>query len=544
MLLTVKNNSLIEKGEQMEELIVSVISLIVLVPIIYFLPLGLTNKGKGLITLVAFLMANLGILAQNTFTLWQTGLILLLLIILTVYIFDKRLNSFIFSKAVEKEPIADLLSESNEEFDDKIINVDNMNLEENNRLIKETPLLQAEEIIEVKSSLLKFEDDEAIEEPPSDGKREELVSIEKSIDEKLFTDIPVNVDEDEVKMDEETAFLLDRDVLQDEVTTEDEIHVKGYMSEIEQLLESDVLVEDIKEEQFLPKTDDATEFRDFELIDFETLFEEHALESDEGESMNLHKVDMLEEQISSDKNTLLEDDVIEVLHFDDDIMLTRETEDDSQKEMIPPLSFEDGAIIEDSLLDEDIELEVTKFEEPNDNTEDLQADVEDAQTGMLIDDLDLEFEDSLIEDEEDYLFEPAINEVAASIAAEDEYVWETDTDPAQKNEVLEEADEAKQQQKTSLQQQILRTIVSQLHLARNQMHPAEYEELIKEQLSRDLPAKDYYTFASLLIEHYISHKEIGKLQELLTNLEGKFENYPILDMEIHYLYEQYCENTR
>jgi hypothetical protein len=84
-------------------------------------------------------------------------------------------------------------------------------------------------------------------------------------------------------------------------------------------------------------------------------------------------------------------------------------------------------------------------------------------------------------------------------------------------------------------------MVSQIDHARKQMTPHEFEKYVKEYLHPEISAQDYYTFASILIEHYIRQKELNKLQGLLADLREKFTDYPVLQMEIQYLFKQYCE---
>ncbi|USK53925.1 hypothetical protein LIS82_20300 [Cytobacillus solani] len=86
----------------MENLLLAVISLVILVPIIYFLPLGLSSKGKILVIIISFFLANLGLLAQLSFPLWQTSLILLLLVFLSSIVIDSRLRKIIYPLSMKK----------------------------------------------------------------------------------------------------------------------------------------------------------------------------------------------------------------------------------------------------------------------------------------------------------------------------------------------------------------------------------------------------------------------------------------------------------
>lgn len=74
----------------MESLLFAVIALVIVFPILYFVPMGFTTKGKISIVLSAFLVGVLGLLAPTVFEVWQTGLILLLVVSALVYLFDKK----------------------------------------------------------------------------------------------------------------------------------------------------------------------------------------------------------------------------------------------------------------------------------------------------------------------------------------------------------------------------------------------------------------------------------------------------------------------
>lgn len=660
----------------MEELIVSVVSLIVLVPIIYFLPLGLTNKGKGLIILVAFLFANLGILAQNTFHLWQTGLILLLLTILTVYIMDKRMSKIIFSNVTEeKESIefspADIEAKvvtteiiDNSVTDEKTVASKEIDFEEEVTILEDvsTPLIEEEpfEIEELSFAPTKHELEEVNEEE----------SIVNALQEEPIVDNEV---------DDETAFLLDREHVLEEVAVtklDDEDYSEGYMSEIERLLESDE--EDFKIEDILDnepiQTDiledveisENTNYTDTLLNDLVDVEADKELELDVlqfvDEEDNPHEK-LAEISLPTDTEKMLENDLeledtateeveIEELHFEEveevlnqevidakeevdlESITTEEVEleelyfgeieeilneeevndvkvDMEMEEIIHPAEFE--SMLEDDLdledaIDEEVEIEVLNFGNNEESVIDFEKVTDTGTLSVeekedLLPEDDFILGDSLVND--DSFYEHLNSEVAASLIDEEEPIIQEDVQeqineievaddlleesadnkleeavPVVEDELQEEEEvldsfeaeviennveepheseseemeepqapieteaKAKQEQKSALQQQLFHTMVSQLHLARKQMSSEEYEELIKEHLHPELPTQDYYTFASLLIEHYISHKEVDKLKVLLTSLDGKFEKYPILDMEIHYLYKQYCENTR
>ncbi|MFB9989153.1 hypothetical protein ACFFLP_17290 [Bacillus benzoevorans] len=82
-----------------ELLIFSLISLIILIPIIYFLPLNLTKKGKITVIAVSFLIAIAGLLTKVFMQLWQSILLLIGLILLLSMILTKKFSPVLFSAA-------------------------------------------------------------------------------------------------------------------------------------------------------------------------------------------------------------------------------------------------------------------------------------------------------------------------------------------------------------------------------------------------------------------------------------------------------------
>jgi DNA-directed RNA polymerase beta' subunit len=73
-------------------------SILVLMLIIAFLPLGFTVKGKSLIVLASFVLALGGQVAVLFVPLWETSLMLAALIFFTTYFMDKRIGTLMFKE--------------------------------------------------------------------------------------------------------------------------------------------------------------------------------------------------------------------------------------------------------------------------------------------------------------------------------------------------------------------------------------------------------------------------------------------------------------
>ena len=93
--------------------ILAVIGMIILLPILYFVPLGLASREKYIIAAAALIFTFVGNAAGVIFPIWQTGLILLLLIILFSYLFEKRTVHFRAKAELAAAEAADFETASN-----------------------------------------------------------------------------------------------------------------------------------------------------------------------------------------------------------------------------------------------------------------------------------------------------------------------------------------------------------------------------------------------------------------------------------------------
>ncbi|PLR75498.1 hypothetical protein CU633_20805 [Bacillus sp. V3-13] len=97
----------------MTHFLLATVSLVILIPVIYFLPFGLTNKGKMTMILSAYLLALFGKSLNRVFELWQTALVLVLMIAIFAYIGAGRWQLSIFTvsaaRAKSEQPFTERL---------------------------------------------------------------------------------------------------------------------------------------------------------------------------------------------------------------------------------------------------------------------------------------------------------------------------------------------------------------------------------------------------------------------------------------------------
>lgn len=98
----------LDRGVEMESFIIAFISLLILLPVLYFLPLGFSVKGKVFIVVGSFFTGLFGLVASLFFPLWQTGLILLLFVISIAYLLNKRGGNWLYLEKVDEDLFSDI----------------------------------------------------------------------------------------------------------------------------------------------------------------------------------------------------------------------------------------------------------------------------------------------------------------------------------------------------------------------------------------------------------------------------------------------------
>ncbi|WP_147532514.1 hypothetical protein [Bacillus marasmi] len=90
----------------MESYVFAGIALLILIPILYFLPMGFTFKGKVFVVLASLLIGVFGLISVAIFPVWQTALILLLFVSSLAYLMSKRNQEWMYVPEVDVDPFA------------------------------------------------------------------------------------------------------------------------------------------------------------------------------------------------------------------------------------------------------------------------------------------------------------------------------------------------------------------------------------------------------------------------------------------------------
>ncbi|WP_318508184.1 hypothetical protein [Bacillus sp. T3] len=88
----------------MQSLLFAAVSLLILLPILYFLPLGFTLKGKIFIVMASLLIGIFGLVSVAVMPVWQTGLILLVFISAIVYLSSKHNLDWLYVSEDDVDP--------------------------------------------------------------------------------------------------------------------------------------------------------------------------------------------------------------------------------------------------------------------------------------------------------------------------------------------------------------------------------------------------------------------------------------------------------
>lgn len=216
-------------------------SMLVLMLIISFLPLGFTIKGKFFVILTSFMLALGGIAAIASFPLWETAIMLVLLIFFAAYFMYKRIGAQLYKV--------------NSTFEEK--------------------LLVELDTHETNSNIDKTEDNYSIE-------LTELKTVEAPITDSIQPYVKQAI-EQLIDNNDDIYFLLERNS-ENEVTEQKGLESDqeiGYLSDIESLLDEEVTkMDDQKKSNWLEEIDGFPSLNDLEKLHVETVPDEIELLED------------------------------------------------------------------------------------------------------------------------------------------------------------------------------------------------------------------------------------------------------------------------
>ncbi|MEH7384761.1 hypothetical protein V7147_04990 [Bacillus sp. JJ1521] len=446
----------------MESLVIAIISLLLVLPVIYFLPLGFTRKGKLLILICAFIVFIIGIAGRTVMSVWQVGLVLILLAIWFSYFIGKKFGTQLF-----------LHVENNPGVEDKVI---------------------------------KFEIEDEVEE-------EILSQIKPKKDnpqaaEKVLASSPTQEVDEEIVEGMETT----------EIQSEDEFVLENVYVENEE--PENTYEIHINDETPVTDFDDLLKEIEMELNDNNNeiqVNDEVAEVPEETAEIQPIELDEIEDEVLNIAQPALEE-----VQFDSlQVISDEQPNEDSGLEEIPIIETVDHELEEIMVVstDED-DIILNPFENEQQIEEELPDSLEGINELEEIESIEVEIPENEVENETE----------SDDLSSEelDAIDGETDIQDVQDNHNL-------------LSQQLFATMISQIRLSRNKLSNAQYEKMIVDHLHPGISDHDYYTFVSLLIDHYIETKQYSELTSLISQNKTRFEKYPVILQEINFLLEEYCK---
>ncbi|MCG3086004.1 MULTISPECIES: hypothetical protein [unclassified Anoxybacillus] len=222
------------------------------------------------------------------------------------------------------------------------------------------------------------------------------------------------------------------------------------------------------------------------------------------------------------------DDVIEPLHMvdSDDTSVNETTEDVAEQQWLDLLSEENMEIIHDQneMKEEkdsqllDIET-IAVVEETSEHVSDEWYNIEPIVEN---DDIHTEASADMVEEQESIQsVEEAVEQVSEEEqgTADDEFV------------TVEENNE----EVHMLPRPFMKNLLASLYAMRPLLSDEQYEQLIHKHLHPRLHEQDYYTFANILMEHYIASKQHEKLYHVAKQLYEQYDGYPIIQQQLAHM---------
>ncbi|MGF3103899.1 hypothetical protein [Rossellomorea sp. DUT-2] len=384
----------------------SLLALILLLPILYFIPIGISVKGKLLIAGVAFGLTLLGLVASTQYPIWMIGIMLMVLLGLSSYVIEQRFSGL-------------LVLATGTEMD-----------------LEEEPMQIVHKHKGLKDNVHNKKDETEAEE-------EKMDLIEDTVN-------SVPVEEEIAPIESEDLYEIEVDVAQGDLETD------GSLKQDEPLQAVDIIEGYPAAETESKNVDD----------DESEWFIENTGEYEENEA----KKEIEEGNESSD---IVLSEIERLINEPDENI---ENENEEMKD-----------VVDDQL-------------EPVEDLEDLPGSED-------------EMEDILVEGEDPKIFEDTEDSIAEEISEEDLHVHALP-------------------KRSRIMREVMKTMIEQITLSKSILSSYQMENMIKHYLHPSLHDQDYYTFARILMDHYISTEQYDDLQMFTDGISKRFNEYPYIKMDI------------
>lgn len=591
----------------MEVYVFGVIFILILLPILYFIPIGISLKEKILIAIVSFILAEIGLFLNKFLGIWKTLLILVLLAVVITYIVETRIRPRLDNdkggrKALPMENGDNqnaFITKDEPSFVENDLDTENdgdydLGQEAIDRLLSEMKKSKDKKIDEpnailenIHNSDLNIQNEDYIEPVEDIQNNKEITDNELEVIQpvnSLFeTETDINVNEIEAKLIEE-GFIQDQELETDILPEKD-------LSQLAKSIDADFEIDFEKQLENQGSEDDSFEenkpYEDELLLERAQLFEQlDEIEgtvdredlddknpfNEEGEIKTTESIEGIEDHIEEIVPIEQPDAEEPVETFETELDELDEVGSIEQLDAVQPAESFEYVLDELEVIESDTQEAVGEIE-IKDSIESLLEELEEIEPFASIEQTNEEeqvqsIESVLEELEEITPFEPEklvhSNQLVEEILTEEINQQEieenhkimddiediTTGEEMQKGDTIveeyvqEEKDddnliEEISSTRSEIQRQMLQTMVEQINFSKSRLPDDKYEDLVRAYMQPALPAHEYYTFAYMLIEHYINKGQFDKLTILINALYNKFEKYPVIKLQLDYLIEKY-----
>ncbi|WP_066365605.1 hypothetical protein [Neobacillus fumarioli] len=482
----------------MEHFLWAIGSLVILVPVIYFLPIGISKIGKWMIISLSFLFGVIGLFAQTVLPLWEFVILLFVLIGLIAYILDRKVGKVLYVpiQSIEEEPL--FFDQMNDDVPGRIDSEErtmtDIEMHSRDHHLKEIPIIE----------------NTTVQAQTSDAN--DIISKEKSLEMKtMLEDWEIHKPFDMENEFQPIADQINKDQLEVAVT-------EDYLAELE-----DMVNEAIPAEPEEPLHNMLTEELEHNQTVENSFFNHEA-------SLVLAELDPLE-AVNEQEKPVEDHEEMDGLHLG----TLEQLEDDLSNGQL--LSFEESATIASEELKNDGQSLSELDQLVDEQNIDLFPGYEEsaANTNEEIESMD---EAGLVSEHI-----PSYEEVIPTVTASQPDVLKLVSEQDAEDETNKQSMPNPPSGTPILQRKIIHTIVTQLKIVRKTMNPEDYEQLILKQMNVQLSVHEHFTFASMLMEHYIAIKDFGKLESLIDRIKEKIAGYPILEQQVEFIHGHYCRKN-
>ncbi|MDQ0214536.1 hypothetical protein J2S13_000932 [Oikeobacillus pervagus] len=516
----------------MTKIITLLLSIFLIIPILYLIPLSLSVKGRMVITSVTVFIVLMGFFTQLILPLWQVFIILIILLCLSAYFLNKYGAKWLFEQTSDEEIVEEI---GNPAHNTKPV----MPNDHKEAIIPPTKHSKTMDGIAAG-----IQEDDHVEQ------QEKLTDELHPIEESSRVDSE-KIDEEEVNRVEDYIAPLKEQVVTKE---EDQLLEEFFDHDVGGINEWDMLE---KLDENIPVGSSGHQQKaDEDSYNIEELFSEELLYiNDEGEPLDKSKH---ESNVVEEEEPLILDGEIHVPSESSTLAeMTGNTEDcyneKNEKETSDPIErVEDEDQDQDEVVKSlsplpqdqegyDIESETQKKEvkdEEEENYEYLGQDETIPTEIYKLEQAHLEnIEDNL--EEKDIRVEPVFsqNEMneQGGRATQLEFIDEKMEEQIEDKEVEIVADVEERmikEEKKVIHHELLTSMLLQIEMKKQLLPRSDYEAMIKSHLHTNLHDRDYFIFAKVLLASYMESENEAEFRTFTHELEEKFRTYPFIMKEI------------